>query len=515
MNMNVRLRFPPSPTGPLHMGNVRTLLFNYLFAKKEGGDIILRIEDTDKERSSPQWEKDIIENLEWLGLNWDEGPGINEDKGNFGPYRQSERTSIYKEYLEKFLEEKKAYWCFCTQEDLDAQRQDQASRGETPRYSGRCKTLTQVEQEKNKKAKTPAVIRFLVSPKKIILKDLIKGEIVFDMALSGDIIIAKNMEAPLYNFTVVVDDELMRITHVIRGEDHISNTPKQILIKEALEFKRKIQYGHLPLILGEDKTKLSKRHGDNSVTRFRKEGYLPEAIINFLVLLGWNPGDEREIFSLQELVQEFSLERVQRGNAIFSLQRLDWINGFYLRQKSKKALAELAIPYLKEAGLLEQNGNGEQKEFRLEMQKSDPYTIKETGEGISLESLMEIVSLYQERLKKLSEIVELTDFFFAKELSYEKELLSWKGMEGQEIVESLGKTEKLLLKIEEKNWNKEELEKILMKEATAMGDRGKLLWPFRVALTGKKSSAGPFEVAFVLKKEKVLQRIEQAKKKLQ
>ena len=513
--MNVRLRFPPSPTGPLHMGNVRTLLFNYLFAKKEEGDIILRIEDTDKERSSPQWEKDIMENLEWLGLNWDEGPGINEDKGNFGPYRQSERTYIYKEYLEKLLEEKKAYWCFCTQEDLEAQRQDQASRGETPRYSGRCKTLTQKEQEENEKAKNSAVIRFLVSPQKIVLKDLIKGAIAFDMALSGDIIIAKNMETPLYNFTVVVDDELMRITHVIRGEDHLSNTPKQILIKEALGFEQKIQYGHLPLILGEDKAKLSKRHGDNSVTRFRKDGYLPEAIINFLVLLGWNPGDEREIFSLQDLIKEFSLERVQKGNAVFDLQRLDWINGFYLRKKSKKALAELTIPYLKEAGLLEQNGNGEQKEFHLKMQKSEPYTIKETKEGISLESLMEIVFLYQERLKKLSEIVELTDFFFTKELAFKKELLSWKSMDEQEIIESLDKTEKLLSKIEEKNWEKEELEKILMKEAEAMGDRGKLLWPLRVALTGKKSSAGPFDVAFVLKKEKVLQRIEQAKTKLQ
>jgi len=513
--MKVRTRIAPSPTGPLHMGNARTALFSYLFAKKEGGDFIVRIEDTDKERSKQEWEQDALENFEWLGLIADEGPGSVQDKGNLGPYRQSERTGIYKEYLKKLLEEKKAYWCFCTKEDLEAQRQDQVSRGETPRYSGTCKSLSVSEQDNNKIAGKPAVIRFIIQSKKITFKDLVRGEISFDMALSGDIVIAKNMDTPLYNFTVVIDDELMRITHVIRGEDHISNTPKQQLIKEALGFKQKIQYAHIPLILAEDKTKLSKRHGDNSVTRFRKEGYLPEAIINFLVLLGWNPGDEREIFSLQELVKEFSLERIQKGGAIFNLQRLDWINGFYLRQKSKKALAELAIPYLKEAGLLEQNGNGAQKEFRLKMQKSDPYTIKETGEGISLESLMEIVSLYQERLKKLSEIVELTDFFFTKELPYEKELLCWKGMDEHEIVESLMKTEKLLLEIKENNWKKEELEAMLVKEAEAMGDRGKLLWPLRVALTGKKSSASPFDIAFVLKKERVLQRIEQAKKKLQ
>jgi len=502
--MSVRLRFPPSPTGPLHMGNVRTLLFNYLFAKKEGGSIVLRIENTDKERSSPEWEKDIMENLKWLGLNWDEGP-----------YRQSERTKIYKEYLEKLLEEKKAYWCFCTQEELEAQRQDQVSRGETPRYSGSCRTLSIAQQEQNQKAKKPAVIRFVVSPKKVTFKDLIRGEISFDMALAGDIVIAKDIETPLYNFTVVIDDELMHITHVIRGEDHISNTPKQQLIKEALGFKQTIQYAHLPLILAEDKTKLSKRHGDNSVTRFRKEGYLPEAIVNFLVLLGWNPGDEREIFSLEGLVKEFSLDRVQKGNAIFNLQRLDWINGFYIRQKDKKTLAKLAIPYLKEAGLLEANGNGEQKKFFLQVQKSYPYTIKETGEGISLDFLADVVALYQERLKKLSEIAELADFFFKNKLQYEKELLRWKGMEEQEIKESLVKTGELLSGIAENSWSKEELETILLKEVEAMGDKGKLLWPLRVALTGKKASAGPFEVAAALGKEKTLLRIEQAGAKLQ
>ncbi|MDP2735701.1 MAG: glutamate--tRNA ligase, partial [bacterium] len=213
--MRIRTRFAPSPTGPLHMGNARTALFSYLFSKKERGDFVLRIEDTDKERSKAEWEQDLLDNLEWLGLKWDEGP----DKGGFGPYRQSERTAIYKEYLEKLLKEQKAYWCFCTQEELEAQRQDQASRGETPRYSGRCRTLSSKEQEENRKAGKPAIVRFIVEPKKSVFKDLVRGEITFDNSLSGDIVIAKDLETPLYNFTVVVDDHLMRITHVIRGED--------------------------------------------------------------------------------------------------------------------------------------------------------------------------------------------------------------------------------------------------------------------------------------------------------
>jgi len=508
--MEVRTRFAPSPTGPLHMGNTRTALFSYLFAKKAGGTFIVRIEDTDRERSEKKWEDDALENLEWLGLEWDEGPTKTGEKGDKGPYRQSERTGIYKEYLEKLLSEKKAYWCYCTQDELEAQRQDQASRGETPRYSGKCRNLSEKEQQDNQKAGRSAVIRFVVEPATTTFKDLIRDEITFDNSLLGDIVIAKDVETPLYNFTVVVDDYSMKITHVIRGEDHISNTPKQLLLQKALGFPQNIKFAHLPLLLGEDKTKLSKRHGDNSVTRFRKEGYLPEAIINFLALLGWNPGDEREVFSLDSLVQEFSLERVQKGNAIFNTQRLDWINSYYMKQKSGKELAELAVPYLKEAGLLEKNGN--QNGFKLQMQKAHPYYAKETGEGISLEFLSNVVSLYQERLKKLSEIAEVADFFFVKELRYDAELLSWKGMNNEEVGESLKKSQDILSGVSDNDWTKEKLEEIMLKEAE---DKGRLLWPLRVAVTGKKASAGPFEVAFVLGKERTLERIKQAIEKVQ
>lgn len=466
--MAIRVRFAPSPTGPLHMGGARTALFNYLFAKQKGGVFILRIEDTDKERSTLESEKDIIENLKWLGLNWDEGP-----------IRQSERTELYQKDLKKLLDQRKAYYCFCKEEELEAQRQDQMSRGEAPRYSGTCSNLTPQATEEKLKAGESAVIRFVAEPKKITFEDLIRGEVTFDTGLLGDFVIAKDLTNPLYNFTVVIDDAEMNITHVIRGEDHISNTPKQILLQEALGLSRPI-YAHLPLLLAEDRTKLSKRHGDNSVARFRQEGYLPEAILNFLALLGWNPGDNREIFTLEELVKEFSFERIQKGGAVFNVKRLDWINGFYIRKLRIDALAELCKPYLK--------GVGES----------------------SFQMLQEIVLLYQERLKKLSEISELADFFFKGKLEYPKSLLIWKDNTEKNAAKALQIDETLLSDISNEEWNKEKISQVLLKKAEEIGDKGYLLWPLRVSLTGKQASAGPFEVAAILGREKTLQRIKNA-----
>ena len=472
--MNVRTRFAPSPTGPLHMGNARTALFNYLFAKKEGGVFVLRIEDTDKERSEKKWEEDLLENLKWLDLEWNEGL---EKGGPYEPYRQSERTKIYKQYLQQLLEQGKAYWCFCDPTELEAQRQDQLSRGVAPQYKATCRGLSKEQQEQRLQTGKSTIIRLLVPEKIVAFKDLIRGEIRFDMSLAGDMVLAKDMETPLYNFTVVVDDYLMKITHVIRGEDHISNTPKQMVLEEALGFPHTIQYAHLPLILGEDRTKLSKRHGDNSVTRFRKEGYLPEAVINFLALLGWNPGDEREIFSLENLVKEFSIEKVQKSGAVFNMQRLDWINGSYIRQKTAKNLAELLTPYLP---------------------------------GVSKDAIEKVVVLYQGRLKRLSEIGELADFFFKEKLEYPKELLKWKQYSDKDTEKALQTVEQILSLIPEADWTKEILEEMLLKEAEKIGDRGYLLWPMRVALTGKQASPGPFEVAEVLGKEKTLARIKNA-----
>ena len=336
----VRTRFAPAPTGLLHLGGARTALFNYLFAKKYQGAFVLRIEDTDIERSKPEYEKDIIESLKWLGIEWNEF------------YRQSERQKIYAQYLKKLLEEDKAYYCFCSEEELEAQRQYQLSIGEAPRYSGKCAGLSPEEVEKFKADGKPAVIRFRVPAKKIEFNDLIRGKLEFDTSLFGDFVIAKNLTSPLYNFACVVDDFEMKISHVIRGEEHISNTPKQILLQEALNFPSP-QYAHLPMILAPEKTKLSKRHGAMGISEFKKEGYLPEALVNFIAFLGWNPGGEREIYSMSSLIKEFSLEKVQKSPAVFNIKRLNFLNGFYIRQKSVEKLTELCLPYLIEQGLIE------------------------------------------------------------------------------------------------------------------------------------------------------------------
>lgn len=539
----VRTRFAPAPTGFLHIGGTRTALFNYLFVKKYQGSFILRIEDTDLERSKPEYERDILDSLKWLGIEWDEGPiesqkekGKNQKYvGDYGPYRQSERLEIYAKYLKKLLDEKKAYYCFCSEEEIEAQRQYLLSIGEAPRYSGKCAQLSEEEVEKYLAEGKKSVIRFRMPAKKLIFEDLIRGKLEFDSGLIGDIVIAKNLTYPLYNFACVIDDFEMRISYVIRGEEHLSNTPKQILLQEALGFP-KIKYAHLPLILGPDRSKLSKRHGAVAIRQYKKEGYLPEALINFMAFLGWNPGGEREIYSLPSLIKEFSMDRIQRGGAIFNIKRLDFLNGFYIRQRSPEKLTELCLPYLVEAGLIQPASKTKQYPPAYgAMEIAQVYQISETKEEVSFDYLKKIVSIYQERLKKISEISELTDFFFKEKLEYEvaegeafisrprfaraKELLRWDGMTDKEIKASLDKLEKILSKIKEGDWNKESLETILMPEAEnfgkeikkPMGDRGYLLWPLRVALTGKKASAGPFEIAEILGKEKTLKRIREAK----
>ena len=487
----IRTRIPPSPTGYLHMGNARTALFNYLFTKKNNGRLILRIEDTDRERSTEEFEKDIIDELKWLQITWNEGP-----------YRQSERLKIYGKYLDKLIEENKAYYCFCTEEELEAERQYQMSQGLAPKYSGKCSSITREDAEKRLK-KEKAVVRFRNNEKKVEFDDLIRGHIEFNTELTGDFVIAKDLNTPLYNFAVVIDDYEMKITHVIRGEDHLSNTPKQILMQKALGFETPF-YGHLPLILGSDRSKLSKRHGAASVKHFREQGYLKESLINFLAFLGWNPGTDKEIYSIESLINDFSLEKVQKGGAVFNIEKLNSLNSYYIKNKDIKELTELCIPYLVKSNLIEE--------------KWGRHKAKETGEGIDMKTLMKIVSLYKERMKKLSDISELTDYFF-KNLKYDKEMLKWKEMDDREVLQSLSHSEKILKEIPDKDFTEENLMKILTsgaemfaKSFTSSQDRGYLLWPLRVALTAKKASASPFEVMFVLGKEKTLERLNNAKK---
>jgi len=423
-----RVRIAPSPTGPLHIGTARTALFNYLFAKKHNGIFVLRIEDTDKERSKKEFENDIVETLRWLKILWDEGIAIDQNQkpkaksqkyiGEYGPYRQSERQEIYQKYIKKLLEEGKAYYCFCSKEELEAQKQYQMSIGQPPRYSGKCRDLPQQTVKKYLKEGKPYIIRFKVPGKIVTFNDLIKGKIEFDTSLLGDIAIAKSETLPLYNLAAVIDDYEMKITHVLRGEDHISNTPKQLLLQETLGLPHP-EYGHFSLILGPDKSKLSKRHGTVAVSEYRKKGYLPEALINFMAFLGWNPGTEREIYTINHLIKEFSLDRCQKSSAMFNIKKLDWLNSFYIRQKSFQKLTELCLPYLIEAGLVQpifETGGHLAGITAPELEQT--YLIPQTKEKIPPEKLEKIIAIYQERLKYLSEISELVDFFFKDKLDY-------------------------------------------------------------------------------------------------
>ncbi len=470
----VRVRIAPSPTGPFHLGNARTALFNYLFSRKHQGIFVLRIEDTDKERSTKQWEQGILDSLKWLGLDWQEGP-----------YRQSERKAIYQKHIEKLLEKKKLYHCFCSKEELEAQRQYLMSIGKPSRYSGKCLQLSAKQVKEKLEQGKGYVLRFKAPLKKVVFEDMLRGEIENHSDNFGDFVAAKSSSEPLYNLACVIDDFEMKISHVIRGEDHIPNTPKQILLAEALGIQIP-QYLHLSMILGPDRAKLSKRHGATFVPEYKKEGYLAEAVINFLAFLGWNPGTDKEIFSINALVKTFSVEGLQKSGAVFNIKKLDWLNGFYLRQKSLDKLAELCLPYLQTAGLVK------------------------PGDDLAL--VRKAVGLYQERLKKLSEISELVDFFF-QEPEYDKALLFWKDNKEKETKKALDKAEKVLKKLKVGEWTKEKINQLLMEEAEPT-DRGKLLWPLRAALSGKKASASPFEIAEVLGKEKTLERIKQAKKKL-
>lgn len=527
----IRVRFAPSPTGFLHIGLTRTAFFNYFFAKKNQGSFVLRIEDTDTERSELRFEEDILESLKWLGIEWDEGPiAIAQNQksknstdphsknqkyiGDYGPYRQSERTDIYTKYLKKLLDEGKAYYCFCSEEDLEAMRQYQMSRAQLVCYNGKCSQLSEQEQKKFLDESKPFVIRLRTSNEKIVFKDLIRGQIEFDSEnLGGNFILAKDFNNFLYNFTVVIDDFEMKISHIIRGEDHITNTAKQILIQQALGFPQP-EYAHLPLILGTDRSKLSKRHDAVAISEYRRQGYLPEALINFMAFLGWNPGDEREIFSLSSLIKEFSIEKVQKSGAIFNIKRLDYLNGFYIRKKSLEKLTELCLPYLIETGLIEpQFKSSEGYPCGQGIKGIETvYFVPAIKKTVSFNYLKLIIALEQERLKKLSEISELTDFFFKDKLECSKELLKWKDMTTKEINASLKILWKTLRKIDKNDFQKEKLKEILMIKAEEFKDRGRLLWPLRVALTGKKASPGPFEVAEILGKERTLQRISEARK---
>jgi nondiscriminating glutamyl-tRNA synthetase len=341
-NSNVRVRFAPSPTGHLHVGNARTALFNWLFARQEGGTMVLRIEDTDVDRSEARFEEQLIGDLKWLGLDWDEGPDLG---GAYGPYRQSDRLAIYREHAERLLAEHQAYLCFCTEEELQQERERATAEHRQPIYSGKCRAMDPFEAQRRRSASEACAIRLRIPDHPIRFHDIVHGPVEFSNEVVSDPIILRSSGMPVYNYVVVIDDALMKITHVIRGDDHLSNTPKQVALYEALGWPVP-EFAHLSTILGADRERLSKRHGATSIANFRDMGVLPEALVNYLALLGWAPtGGTREIFSREELVKEFSLERVTPSPAVFDMEKLYWLNRHYIKESSPARIEKLALPY--------------------------------------------------------------------------------------------------------------------------------------------------------------------------
>jgi nondiscriminating glutamyl-tRNA synthetase len=356
----MRLRFAPSPTGQLHVGNARTALFNALLARGQGATFILRIEDTDVERSTKESERAIIEDLRWMGLDWDEGV---EAGGAHGPYRQSERLHIYRAHVEELLSKGRAYYCFCSEEQLEADRRASLSEGRPPKYVGRCRHRPPDEARTRVEQGEPAVIRFRVpDDREVVFDDVVRGDVRFSTDVIGDPVLTRSDGHPAYNYAVVIDDALMQVTHVIRGEDHISNTPRQILLYEAFGWTPPV-FAHVSLVMGPDHSPLSKRHGATSVKEFRDRGYLPEALTNYLALIGWSPGDGEELLPLEELAKRFRLENVGHSAGVFDIEKLAWVNRHYLKLAAPERLARLSIPYFQREGWLPDEPSPEQLEF--------------------------------------------------------------------------------------------------------------------------------------------------------
>jgi len=460
----VRVRFAPSPTGFLHIGGVRTALFNWLFARQQKGVFVLRIEDTDQDRSTDESIQAIIEGMKWVGLDWDEGP-----------FRQTERMEIYRSHALALQDNGQAYWCVCKAEELEARRKEAEAKGLSPRYDGRCRTLGITNPPGD------AALRFKAPQEgQIVVDDLIKGKITFDNSAADDLIILRSNGYPTYNFSVVVDDALMNITHVIRGDDHMTNTPRQIPIFQALGFPVP-QFGHLPMILGSDKSRLSKRHGATSIMAYKDMGYLPEAMVNYLVRLGWSHGDQ-ELFTRQELIDKFSWKNVQSSPAVFNPEKLLWINAEYIKTSSPSQVAQALIPLLEQAGLQEQ--------------------VK----AVSSEWLAQLVILVKERAKTLVEMVDWVRPYFGETVALEEEAA--KKFLTPAIVPVLGK---LLARFEafptfSKQVWEESFKKFVEEEGIKMGQ---IAQPVRVALTGRTASPGLFEVMEVLGRDRTLLRLRQ------
>lgn len=446
MSNEVRVRYAPSPTGHLHIGNARTALFNYLFARNQGGKFIIRIEDTDKKRNIAGGEESQLKYLKWLGMDWDESVDVG---GEYGPYRQSERNDIYQTYYNQLLENGHAYKCYCTEAEIAAEREEQTERGETPQYSGKCRHLTAEERAKlESEGREPSIRIIVPEGKTYTFEDMVKGTVSFESEGMGDWVIIKKDGTPTYNFAVTVDDYLMKISHVLRGDDHISNTPKQLMVYEALGWEPPI-FGHMTLIVNESRKKLSKR--DESIIQFIEQyeelGYLPEALFNFITLLGWSPTGEEELYSKEDFIEIFDANRLSKSPALFDTNKLTWMNNQYMKKIEVDRVLELSMPHLVKAGVLSESLTDEEHEW---------------ARGL--------VSLLQEKMSFGAEIVELSDMFFKEEAEYEedaKEVLT-----GETVPEVLKAFAEELEKLD--NFKAGEIKAAMKAVQKSTGQKGKI-----------------------------------------
>ncbi len=458
----IRVRFAPSPTGHLHIGGARTALFNYLFARHHNGTFVLRIEDTDTTRSTEEYIEAIVEGMKWLKLDWDEGP-----------YRQTERFDIYRSYVERLLHEGKAYRCYCAPEELEQRRQEALAQGKPPKYDGRCRNLTGPLPDK------PFAVRFKMPQEgATVVNDLIKGPIEFDNNVLEDLIILRSDGAPTYNFVVVVDDIDMKITHIIRGDDHVNNTPKQIHIYRAFGWEPP-QFGHLPMILGADKARLSKRHGATSVMAYKDMGYLPDALVNYLVRLGWSYGDQ-EVFTRDELIRYFSMENIGKSASVFNPEKLLWLNSQYIMKEDAKDLAEAAIPFLIKEGVITE------------------------GQQLDIQWLSKAVNTLKERSRTLVELTSALKYYIMEYVEIDPKAKD-KFLKPENL-KYLSELNELLSGLSD--FTAAELERVFHSFADERGIKlGAVAQPVRVAITGGTASPGLFEVLEIVGKEKVLKRI--------
>lgn len=493
----VRTRYAPSPTGFPHIGNYRTALFEWLAARHTNGKFVLRVEDTDRKRLVPGSIEAIQEGLKWLGLDWDEGPDVG---GQYGPYMQSERLDLYREYGEKLIAQGDAYRCYCTEERLEQMRAEQIARKEPTHYDRRCRWLTPEQRAANEAEGLSSVIRFAAPlDGQTTYHDFLRGDITFDNTTIDDMILLKSDGYPTYNFANIIDDHLMAITHVIRGEEYISSAPRYAQVYRAFGWEEPTVV-HVPLVLAPDRSKLAKRHGALPLLDYRDKGYLPEAICNFLLLLGWSYDDKKEFFTREEMIEAFDDRRIGTSPAIFDVTRLDWFNGHYIRQLAPARLTELAMPFLL---------------------KSLPEDVRSS---VDAEYAREVFVLDQERFKTLADVPVLTSFFFVDQPEYDASLLLGKGMDTQRALATLDAIVAVL--DEQSDWTPESLLTTLDGTVTRLGfirtkadgsqvpDRGPAFMMVRVAVSGRKETPGLTEMMAVLGRERVLKRLHGAREKL-